>query len=145
MEPEQLDQVAMLNQRVCTRLAPSKVHGVGVFAIRDLPKGTKVFADLMPQLYSLRYENFEKLNKEVREIILERFPTVVVGSRFGYPDTRVMAYMNHSDTPNYDPQLDLTIEDIKAGDEITEDYTQIPGADKVFPFLEKTNKKKGKV
>lgn len=28
-----------------TRLMPSKIHGVGVFAIREIPKGTNIFKD----------------------------------------------------------------------------------------------------
>ncbi len=28
-----------------TRLMPSPIHGIGVFAIRDIPKGTNIFKD----------------------------------------------------------------------------------------------------
>jgi len=32
-------------EKVYCRLAPSSVHGVGIFAIKDIPKGINPFAD----------------------------------------------------------------------------------------------------
>lgn len=31
------------HQQVYTRLKPSKIHGVGVFAIRPIPKNTRLY------------------------------------------------------------------------------------------------------
>lgn len=124
-----------LNERVLTRLAPSPIHGIGVFALRDIPKGTRLNADMRPEVYALKYENFPQLHPEVRANILERWPTVVTGSAFAYPDTRIQAFMNHADEPNYDNLTDRTLRDIKAGEEITEDYRNIQGAEQVFTWL----------
>jgi uncharacterized protein len=33
------------NKGVFTRLAPSPIHGIGVFAIVDIPKGTDIFGE----------------------------------------------------------------------------------------------------
>jgi len=128
-------QVRELNTYVRTYLAPSKIAGVGVFALRDVKKGDKLYADMMTKLYNLPYDNFPDLHPEVAEQILGQWPQVVNGSAFAYPTTRIQAYMNHSDTPNYDAVNDVALEDIPAGTEVTEDYRKIEGAEKVFAFL----------
>ena len=135
MEKDQLEEIALLNERVLTRIAPSKVQGVGVFAMRDIPKGTVLYADSVPHVYKLEYRNFKKLREEVRELLLERWPQVVNGSNFLYPDMRIKAFMNHSDDPNYDNRTDTVIKDIQKGEEVFEDYRVVPGYSQVFPFL----------
>lgn len=135
-------QAEWLNSIVNVRLAPSDVHGIGVFAIRDIAKGEKLNANLFPQLFTLPYAMFEQLKPQVRQILLERWPNIINGSAFAYPDTMLQGYMNHSDDPNYHAKDDLALRDIKAGDEITEDYRAIPNCDQVFPFLAKKKKKR---
>lgn len=129
------EQVTRLNERVKVRIAPSPIHGVGVFAIRDISKGQRLYADNMIEVYSVRYADFNKLFKEVRELLLERWPRIVNGENFAYPDTRIVAYMNHSDTPNYDAEKDVLLQDVNVGEEITEDYRKIECYTQVFPFL----------
>ncbi len=128
----QLDE---LNSRVKTYIAPSPIHGVGVFALRSLPVGAKLYTDIIPKMYNLPHNEFSKLFPEVRDLLLERWPQIVNGSHFAYPDTRIQAFMNHSDTPNYDAVNDATLREIKKGEEITEDYRLIEGWGQVFPFL----------
>lgn len=130
-------QIQELNTYITTRIAPSKIHGVGVFAMRDLPKGTKLYADIMPRLYNLPHRYFSFLFPEVREMMLERFPQIVNGSNFVHPDTRIQAFMNHSDDPNYDAKEDILLRDVKKGEEITEDYRRIENWGKVFKWLKK--------
>ena len=127
------EQIAKINRECKLRLAPSNIHGIGVHALFDLPKGTKLYADLMPQVYTLPYANFSKLHKEIRELVLERWPQIVNGSAFIYPDCRMMAYMNHSD--DFNVAGDVTLRDVKKGEELTEDYRAIPGWEKVFHWL----------
>jgi hypothetical protein len=38
------------HEQVYVRLAPSEIHGIGVFAIRPIPKGTDIFANDKVQL-----------------------------------------------------------------------------------------------
>lgn len=135
MTTNQSNQVQQLNSIVLVRIAPSKIAGVGVFAIRDLKKGTKLYADNIPRVFDLSYGNFSKLWPEVKQILLEQFPNIVNGSAFVWPTTRYMAYMNHSENYNYIAEDDELIKDVKAGEEITENYRFIPGAEKVFPWL----------
>lgn len=131
------NQITLLNDIVKIKLAPSPIHGVGVFAMRDIKKGEKIYADIIPHQFDLPYAKFKKLDKDIREIILGHFPLVVKGSHFLYPVTKFTAYLNHSDTPNYDAKEDKILKGVKAGEEITEDYKLIEGYKEVFPFLDK--------
>jgi len=128
-------QIQELNTYVKTYLAPSEIEGVGLFAIRDIPKGQKLYADMAPRLYNLPFSEFRNLFPDVKKEILYRFPQVVNGSAFGYPSTRLQAYINHSDDPNYDAVNDVVLRDIAKGEEITEDYRKIENYKKVFPFI----------
>lgn len=127
--------IEILNRVILVRIAPSEVHGVGVFAIRDIPKGTRMRMDDVPQVYYLSYGNFSKLFPEVKELIVSRWPRVVNNEPFAYPDARYQAYTNHSDKANYDAQHDVALVDIKKGDEIFEDYRLIKGFETAYPWL----------
>lgn len=130
--------ITELNERVKLRLAPSKIHGVGVFAMRDIKRGEKLYVDHMPRVYSLRLADMDNLKPEIKALLLERWPQIVNGSNFIYPDARMLAYMNHSDEPNVDSKNDVALSDISSGDELTEDYRLIPNYKEVFDWLDKT-------
>lgn len=129
------EQILELNARVKTYMGVSKIHGVGVFALRDIAKGQKLYADFTPTVYTLPYSHFGKLFPEVREYLIERWPRIVTGSRFAFPTDRVQAHMNHSEKPNYDAINDVMLKDVKQGEEIIEDYRRIPGHEVAFPWL----------
>ena len=129
------EQISRLNDRVKTYLAPSKIHGVGVFALRDIAKGQSLYADAVPEVYSVRWANWGKLFPEVGGYLLSQWPDVINGSNFIHPTTRVLGHMNHNDKPNYDAYGDKTLVDIKKGEEITENYRLIKGYAQVYPFL----------
>ena len=131
----QEEEINFINTAVKVKLAPSKIHGVGVFAIKDIPKGTKLFANTIPKVFNIPYGSFNKIFPEIRELILERWPNIVNGSAFAWPDTNIQAYMNHSEDYNYDGVIDITVKDVKKGEEITEDYKDIKNYEKVFPWL----------
>ncbi len=131
------EQIAVLNDIICVRIAPSQIHGVGVIAMRDIKKDTKLYLDAVPNQFDLPFSKFKYLSEEAQDILLGHFPLIVNGSHFMYPVTKFTAFLNHSDTPNYDAKNDITLADIKAGDELTEDYRQIEGYEKVFPWLKK--------
>lgn len=139
-------QAFELMRTVKCKLGPSKVHGIGVIALRDIKKGDQLFCALTqkPQWYDLTYDDlskhFDKTFPEIKQLIVERWPNIVNGSKlFISPnyDARLTSFMNHSDTPNYDPRTDCALEDIFAGDEVFEDYKVIPNYEVAFPFLKK--------
>ena len=113
---------------VPTRLAPSPIHGFGVFAREMVAKGTPVWRftpeldmtfapDIVPTLLPHVQEFFAHygyLDRNVKRIVL------------CFDDAR---FVNHSDTPNvctYYAQdaygLDVALRDIAAGEELTMDY-----------------------
>lgn len=131
------EQLDLLNGEVRTKLAPSKIHGVGLFALRDIPKGTKLGADRTPILFTLTHAQCKKLRPEIRDEILGQWPQIVNGSKFCWPTTRLQAYVNHSDDPNYNPFTDTVSCEIKEGEEITEDYRLIKNSELVHKWLKK--------
>lgn len=137
IEKKLKEAVIILNDIVKIKLAPSSVHGVGVFAIRDIKKGEKLYLDIVPHAFDLPFERFNKLDKEISEIILSHFPQIVNGSHFLYPVTKMSAFLNHSEKPNVDAKEDKTLIDIKKGEELTEDYKLIDNYKKVFAWLAK--------
>lgn len=125
-------QINLLNEIVKIKLAPSSIDGIGVFTLRDIKKDEKLYTDIIPHQFDLPYERFGELNEGLSEIILGHFPLVLDGSHFLYPVTKMSAYLNHSNTPNYDSVNDVALVDIPKGTEVTEDYRLIKNYEKVF-------------
>jgi SET domain-containing protein len=113
---------------VPTRIGPSAIHGIGVFAVAPIVKGTPVW-------------RFEKgLDMEFAPDFAAHFPEHVCAffAQYGYVDRNLnrlilcfddARFVNHSDAPNVgtdyaqDPHgLDLALHDIAAGEELTMDY-----------------------
>lgn len=115
-----------LNNSVWCTLAPSSISGIGVFAIRDIPKGTKITDHTNETLddietYELTTEEFQQIHPAIQSLILDRtlFEDII---RFTSPNTDAVlrSFMNHSDTPNSDGVIALR--DIKQGEEVTENF-----------------------
>jgi hypothetical protein len=123
---------------VPTRLAQSPIHGLGVFALAPIAKGTPVW----------RFE--PGLDMTFVPDIAARFPEHARAffSRYGYLDRHLnrlilcfddARFVNHSATPNVatdyarDPHgLDVALRDIAAGEELTMDYAGFEEAGRVF-------------
>ena len=136
---EQEKQIIELNRTVKCTLALSKIHGIGVFAIRDIKRGEKLYCIIESperKWYTVLYKDFDKLIPEVKDLILQRWPAVVNGSPFLSPnEVYPSLFMNHSEDPNYRSLDDTALRDIYVGEEVTEDYGQVPNLCKIFPFL----------
>lgn len=109
-----------LNDTVWCTLAPSPIHGIGVFALRDIPKGQKMYCG-EGQLRLLPPSNLEGILPDIQVLIKQRWP-YHDKAPFLSPndDARLVSFMNHSATPNW--QDDVALRDITKGEEITEDY-----------------------
>ena len=133
------DQIDFLNKTVKCKLGISKIHNIGVFAIRNIEKGERLYCleeIKRRDLYSVPYSRFNEILLEIRTLIIEHRPAVINGSKFYSPNNEAnfCSYMNHSRNPNWN-QDDMALKDIKAGEEITEDYRGMVNAEKVFDFL----------
>ncbi|MGO9266216.1 MAG: SET domain-containing protein [Candidatus Binataceae bacterium] len=117
----------MPHDGVYTRLKPSKIHGVGVFAVRDIPKGTPVFAEDDEDIVWIDKRNIGELPSAIREFY-DDF-CIIDGDKYGCPENfdklTIAWYLNHSDEPNVAPDNEYrfyALRDIKAGEELTANY-----------------------
>lgn len=110
---------------VHTRLAPSKIHGVGVFAIERIAKGTPLFSP-EEEIVWVDEQLVKGLPKQFRKLY-EDF-AIIRGGKYGCPrnfNLLTMAwYLNDSDDPNVavDNEYNMrTVRDIEEGEELTID------------------------
>jgi SET domain-containing protein len=115
------------HEGVYTRLAPSKIHGVGVFAIRDIPKGAYVFVDDEADIVWVNKKDIEGLPTAIRRFY-DDF-AIVKGSSYGCPvsfDKLTNSwFLNDSAEPNVAADREYrfyALRDIEKGEELTADY-----------------------
>ena len=134
----QEQQIAELNSEVRCRLGQSKIHGVGVIAVRDIKWGERCYCrpNMIPRFYNIPFGSLSKLFPEVKELVLQRWASVVNGSIFCSPndDAHLLMFINHSTDPNYDVVSDTALKDIKKGEELFEDYRAMDNWEKVRPL-----------
>ena len=143
-----MNNIDYLHKTVWCTIKQSKVSGVGVFAIRNIPKGTLLtdftfwkanFFWNFSRKLSISVEDFPKLDKEIQNIILDRYIYHAKWNKkyfhFVSPNKHVVLQMlvNHSDTPNSDGIYALR--DITKDEEVTEDFN------KVLPKMHTISKK----
>lgn len=123
-----------LQHEVYCRLGISKVHGIGVFAIRAIPKGAKPLVSLVKiKEFSFSQQTIKKLPSSVRKEI-ETFcyydKKEYLISSIGLNAMNLAFYMNHSKTPNvkYLSNGDIVaLQKIKTGEELFFDYDEAFG------------------
>jgi len=73
-----------LNHNVKTKIGVSKIHGVGVFSIRDIKKGEEVFSTwkLSSGIYIIPNERLNEISKEVLELLDMYFINDECGFKF---------------------------------------------------------------
>lgn len=129
-------KINMPHHGVFTRLKPAiagssstelQDRGVGIFAIRDIPRGTLVFAPDDDRTVIVRRENVEMLPDELKRLYQDF--CVLEGDAYTCPinfnKLTVAWYANNSDSPNIAPDKNLrftAIRDIAAGEELTSHY-----------------------
>lgn len=115
------------NYRVFTRLRPSKLHGVGVFAIGRIKKGSSIFYGDDEDFVWIPRSKVAKLPKEIRRFY-DDF-CILKGDEYGCPRNfnlmTIAWYLNHSARPNVRCNDDfrfVALRDIRRGEELTVDY-----------------------
>ena len=116
------------HEGVCTRLRPSKIHGVGVFAIKDISEGSYLFTHDDQPIVWIERKDIEKL-----PIVFKQFYDdfgIIKGDKYGCPqhfDSLTTSwYLNESADPNVAADEDYrfyALRDIKADEELTVDYS----------------------
>lgn len=114
---------------VYCRLKPSE-HGIGVFAIRDIPINTNPFRDCFAGGFvAVEPKELEWLSEPVMQLVKDFCPLQdgkYYLPRIGLARIDISFYINHSKTPNMREEGEgidfITMRDIKAGEELTVDY-----------------------
>jgi hypothetical protein len=112
---------------VYTRLKASRAHGVGVFAIVDIPEGTYMFEPDDDDLVSVSADETKGLPPALRKLY-EDFCVLNDGTYQCPSNLNKLTpawFLNTSKEPNVAANLSLkfyALRDIKAGDELTADY-----------------------
>lgn len=122
-----------LSQHTYAMLKPSPVHGIGVFAIRDIPKGCKnIFSNNVGEWIKLPIADVEKLPNHSRQLI-ETYCLYDEENYFvpdyGFKLMDMVNYLNHSSTPNIisvnDGEYFEALTDIPEGAELLVNYGEI--------------------
>jgi uncharacterized protein len=106
------------------KVKKSKVHGVGLFAAQFVSKGTKTWK-LKPKIdMVIKTSEYKNLPKTFRKNIDHHIYQCKFTKKwiFCTDDAR---FMNHSTKPNIKTvrgMYDVSLRDIKKGEELTEDY-----------------------
>ncbi len=114
-------------------IKPSPLHGIGVFAIRDIPKGTRnIFSQGVGEWIKLTIAEVEALPKHSKDLVENHClfdEEVYYVPDYGFKLVDLVIYLNHADTPNVvsinDGEFFEAIIDIKAGEELLVDYGTI--------------------
>lgn len=120
-------------------LRPSPVEGIGVFAIRDIPKGCRdMFGkpDAAEDWMTISKKEIRALPAHARFIVgnycLYDEQNYYIPAH-GFKKMDVSLFLNHADEPNIvsvsDGDYFEAIRDIKAGEELLVDYGQIVDAE----------------
>ena len=92
----------MPHDGVYARLRPSRIHGVGVFAIRAIPKGTYIFPEDDDELVWIDQESLATLSREEKRFY-DDF-CIIRNKQYGCPQSfnklTPAWYLNESSTPN---------------------------------------------
>ncbi len=115
------------NGHAAFKVRRSRVHGLGVFAVRAIPKGTRIVEYLGDRIThreaDRRYENHEENDNHTFLFSVDR--TLVIDAGVGGNDAR---FINHSCDPNCeaveeDGRIYIeAIRNIQPGAELTYDY-----------------------
>jgi hypothetical protein len=122
---------------VYTRLQCSKIHGVGVFAIRDIPKGTHIFSNDETDMVWIDKTDIADINPELKKLY-DDF-CVIENGKYGCPKNFNMLtvgwYLNESrESSNVHCTVDydfVALRDIKKGEELTVDYSTYSESPKI--------------
>lgn len=130
-----MDAFGYISSKVFTRLKPSKISGVGVFAVRDIPSSSNIFEPWLGDTgtYSVKEEQLKTLPYDlyhhIKSIFLygpdfpkvtDTFVHLVHNCHWVY--TTPYYFVNSGKNYNLDKDSLLTTRNIRAGQEIISNY-----------------------
>lgn len=118
-----------LENDIYCRVAPSKIAGVGIFAIKNIPKGVNPFREKDTKYIPIEEQKLEKIDPSVKDYIKELF--VFSDGNYYLPEQGIQTlcithFLNHSKNPNLvtNPSAEefFAKRNILIGEELTVDY-----------------------
>ena len=118
-----------LRTEVFCRLGVSPVHGIGVFAIRDIPKGVKPLKSRL-KLHEIKFNHAEvsslpcQVRKELDMFCYYDKHHMLIPA-IGLNSMNMSVYLNHSKSANVKMRKDgvlIALRDIKPDEELVMDY-----------------------
>ena len=125
--------LAQLKDDTYVMLKPSGIHGIGVFAIRPIPKGCRtIFSKEQGEWIKLPIADVELLPAHSRELI-ETYCLFDEENyyvpEYGFKLMDLVNYLNHSSNPNIvsinDGEAFEALRDIETGEELMLNYGHI--------------------
>jgi SET domain-containing protein len=122
-----------LSNNTWVMIKPSATHGIGVFAVKDIPPGCKeLFSKEMGEWTTVPRNEIDALPQHAKDIV-ENFCLYDEVNYFlpsqGFKAIDLSLFLNHSDTPNIisvnEGAYFETIRNIKKGEELFVDYGEI--------------------
>lgn len=119
------------------RLMPSTLHGIGVFAVRDIPKGCRdLFSHEQGAWHTLKMDEVKSLPDSSRQLVetycLFDEDLYYVPAQ-GFKSMDLSLFLNHSDEANIrsvdEGAYFEALREIKAGEELLIDYGEIVDSD----------------
>ena len=122
-----------LQRETFITLKPSTIHGIGVFALCDIPKGCRdIFSKGVGNWIKLYIDDVEKLPEHSKNLV----ETYCLFDEdhyyvpdYGFKVMDMVNYLNHSSQPNVcsvnDGEQYEALRDIKAGEELLVNYNSL--------------------
>jgi SET domain-containing protein len=122
-----------LRSHTYVMIKPSPLHGIGVFAIRPIPKGTKnIFSEGMGEWIQVSKQEVESLPQSSKDLIENHClfdEDHYFIPEYGFKLVDLVIYLNHSEIPNVrslnEGEQFEALRDIQEGEELLVDYGTI--------------------
>lgn len=122
-----------LRSHTYVMIKPSPLHGIGVFAIRTIPKGTKnIFSEGMGEWIQVSKQEVDTLPSSSKDLIENHClfdEEHYFIPEYGFKLVDLVIYLNHSEIPNVrslnEGEQFEALRDIQEGEELLVDYGTI--------------------
>ena len=131
---ENLDEIINQYDNIFYQIGPSKIHGIGLIAIVDIPKNTLVLENSTSENKYINYSELKKrnINSDTINTIKKYFAHdnngIELPVNFNKYNMKLISYMNHSTNNNVNHIFKNNLtkyysnKDIKKGEELTVNY-----------------------